>query len=124
MPNYKRYKIEGSTVFITMVTFKRLPILINPNSRQILRYAWRDVSKRFPFTTDAICLLPNHIHALITLPENDWNYSIRIREIKRKFTKGYLNSVGEQEKRNQSRIDKKEAAIWQRRFWEHTIRDE
>jgi putative transposase len=49
---------------------------------------------------------------------------MRWREIKRVFTRGYLQQVGAGEKRNESRIKRKEAAIWQRRFWEHTIRDE
>lgn len=124
MPNYRRVKIRGSTVFITIVTYKRLPILLNSQSQQILRYTWNKVAKSFPFTTDAFCLLPNHIHALINLPDNEWDYSTRIREIKRLFTKGYLKTVGEQEVRNQSRFNKKEATIWQRRFYEHIIRDD
>lgn len=124
MPNYRRVKLEGATVAITIVTYKRLPILLKPKSQQILRFVWTDVAKRLPFTTEAICFLPNHIHAMISLPENDWNYSIRIREIKRRFTRAYLKSFGEHEERNKSRVDKKEATIWQRRFWEHTIRDE
>jgi putative transposase len=124
MPQYRRVKLKGATIFITMVTYKRLPILAKPQSRQILRYAWNVTRKHFPFTTDAICLLPDHIHALIILPEDEWDYSIRIREIKRLFTKGYLIASGEKEGRNQSHLNKNEAAIWQRRFWDHIIRDE
>jgi putative transposase len=124
MPHYRRVKLKGTTVFITMVTYKRLPILANPQSRQILRYAWHVTNQHFPFTTDAICLLPNHIHTLITLPEDEWDYAIRVREIKRLFTKGYLISNSEHENRNQSRLNKKEAAVWQRRYWDHIIRDE
>lgn len=124
MPEYRRAQVPGGTFFITIVTFNRSPILTNPQARAFLHDAWEDVIGRFPFTTEAICLLPDHIHALITLPENETNFSIRIREIKRLFTKAYLAEIGSTKTRNQSRIDKSEATVWQRRFYEHTIRDE
>ena len=124
MPDYRRAIVPGGTFFITMVTFKRSPILTQAGARAILHDAWEDVTKRFPFTTEAICLLPDHIHAVITLPEDETNFSIRIREIKRLFTKAYLAEFGSSRPRNQSRVDKGEATVWQRRFYEHTIRDE
>ncbi len=77
-----------------------------------------------PFETVAISLLPEHLHCVWTLPEYDQNYSIRWKEIKRLFTKGYLEEIGPGEDRNASRQKRGEAAIWQRRFWEHTIRDQ
>jgi putative transposase len=80
--------------------------------------------QRFPFTIDAVCLLPDHIHCIWVLPEEDTNYAIRWKEIKRLFTQGYLKHVGSGEARNASRLRRGEAAIWQRRFWEHTIREE
>ena len=79
MPEYRRMHECGATVFITIVTFDRTHIFSNPKARQILRVVWRDVAERTPFTTDAICLLPDHLHTMITLPENDSNYSLRIR---------------------------------------------
>ena len=82
------------------------------------------MSQRHPFSTDAICLLPDHIHCVWTLPEADQNYSTRWKEIKRRFTNGYLDEIGPVEIRNQSREKRGEASIWQRRFWEHTIRDQ
>jgi putative transposase len=124
MPDYRRLRIKGSTVFITLVTFNRSPFLVSSISLQTLKYTWKTVGKAFPFTTDAVCVLPDHLHMMITLPENDSDYSLRIREIKRLFTRRYTASVGEVAFRNYSRIDKKEATIWQRRFWEYTIRDE
>jgi putative transposase len=124
MPEYRRVRIHGATVFITFVTYDRIPILTSLTARQILGDVWRSVAKRSPFSTDAICLLPDHIHVLITLPEDDLDYSLRIREIKRLFTAEYLSTVGEIMPRNRSHMDKKEATIWQRRFWEHTIKDE
>jgi putative transposase len=124
MPEYRRLQIEGGTYFFTVVTYSRLPILTALEARKLLRMAWLDVRERYPFTTDAVCLLPEHLHCIWTLPEGDANYSVRWKEIKRMFTKGYLDQIGPGEMRNDSRVRRGEAAIWQRRFWEHTIRDE
>jgi putative transposase len=123
MPEYRRSIIPGGTFFFTVVTYHRLPILTTALSREILHSGWENVNKRFPFTTDAICLLPDHLHCIWTLPEGDANYSLRWGEIKKLFTKAYLRQIGPGEKRNESRLKRGEAAIWQRRFWEHTIRD-
>jgi putative transposase len=123
MPEYRRVRIPGSTVFITLVTYNRTPIFLEPDARDIFRFAWKDTTRKFPFKTDAICLLPDHIHVLITLPENDNDYPLRIREVKRVFTKGYLLNHEEKHERNQSHKSKKESTLWQRRYWEHTIRD-
>jgi putative transposase len=124
MPEYRRSFIPGGSYFFTVVTFNRQPILVSPKARQLLRIAWMDVQRRFPFTTDAICLLPDHIHTIWTLPPMDSNYSVRWKEIKRLFTLGFLEQIGPGGERNGSRVKRKEAAIWQRRFWEHTLQDE
>lgn len=124
MPDYRRSQIKGGTYFITIVTCNRAPLFLQPDARRLLHDAWVDVTKRFPFTTDAVCMLPDHIHFLMTLPESDSDFSIRIREITRLFTKSFLPLSHMPDKRTASRINKKEAQIWQRRFWEHTIRNE
>lgn len=124
MPEYRRARIEGGTYFFTVVTYNRLPILTTVEARKLLRSAWVDVRERFPFTIDAVCLLPDHLHCIWVLPEGDANFSVRWKEIKRLFTRGYLDQVGTGEIRSASRLRRGEAAIWQRRFWEHTIRDE
>ncbi len=124
MPEYRRAQVPGGTFFITIVTYNRSPIFNHPRARAILHESWQEVTKRFPFTTDSICLLPDHLHALITLPDDETNFSIRIREIKRLFTRAYQAEFDPAKARNQSRIEKGEATIWQRRFYEHTIRDE
>lgn len=116
--------IPGGTYFFTVVTYNRLPILTLPECRKLLRHAWRDVNHRFPFTTNAICLLPDHLHCIWTLPDDDADFAIRWKEIKRLFTREYTRTIGFGDKRNVSRTRRGEAAIWQRRFWEHTIRDE
>jgi putative transposase len=124
MPEYRRSRVEGGTYFFTVVTYNRLPILTTTEARKLLRSAWENVRERFPFTSDALCLLPDHIHCIWILPEGDANFSVRWKEIKRLFTRSYLSAVGPGETRNASRLSRGEAAIWQRRFWEHTIRDE
>ena len=124
MPEYRRSWVEGGTFFFTVVTYHRQPILTTIEGRKLLRSAWENVRERFPFTIDAVCLLPDHIHCIWVLPDGDANYSIRWKEIKRLFTRSYLDQVGPGEIRNASRLSRGEAAIWQRRFWEHTIRDE
>ena len=124
MPEYRRVFLKGGIFFITIVTYNRMPLFTNPQARKIPHKAWVDVAGRFPFKTDAICLLPDHIHVLIRLSDGDANYPMRIREIKRLFTKEYLGNIGQGAPRNESRQKKNEAAIWQRRYWEHVIRDE
>ena len=124
MPEYHRSRVEGGTYFFTVVTYQRLPILTIEPARKILRQAWEDTKLRFPFETIAVCLLPDHLHCIWQLPEGDADYSVRWKEIKRLFTKGYLKEIGPGEERNESRQKRHEAAIWQRRFWEHTICDD
>jgi len=124
MPNYRRSWVKGGTFFFTVVTYHRQPILTSDTARRLLRSAWKEVQQRFPFTIDAVCLLPEHIHCIWVLPEEDADYSVRWKEIKRLFTQRYLEQIGIGEARSASRLRRGEAAIWQRRFWEHTIRDE
>ena len=124
MPEYRRSIIDGGTYFFTVVTYNRVPIFADIKVRRILRSALLNVKDRYPFNLDAICLLPEHIHCIWTLPDGDSDYSLRWKEIKRIFTREYLKKVGPGEARNESRQKRGEAAIWQRRFWEHTIRDE
>ena len=124
MSQYRRYYEKGGLYFFTVVTFHRLPILTGENQRALLHDAWLSVMKQHPFETIAICLLPDHLHCIWKLPEGDSDYSTRWKEIKRRFTRGYLKQIGPGEERNASRQMQGEAAIWQRRFWEHFINDE
>ncbi|MBI5599842.1 MAG: transposase, partial [Deltaproteobacteria bacterium] len=84
--------------------------------------AFKRVIAERPFTIDAFVLLPDHIHCIWTLPENDNDFSTRWRLFKSFFTKGCRDELkGPQ---TDSMLKKGEQAVWQRRFWEHTIRDE
>jgi putative transposase len=124
MPEYRRIWIEGGTFFFTLVTYQRRPFLTEPLSRELLHAAWENVNRRFPFTTQAICLLPDHLHCIWSLPENDRNYALRWGEIKKIFTKTWHKQIGKTWPDEFSRLKRGEGAIWQRRFWEHAIRDE
>jgi putative transposase len=124
MSEYRRSREPGGTYFFTIITFDRAPILTTPESIAIFRLAWNMVRKKKPFKTVAICVLPDHIHTIWRIPEGDADFSMRWKEIKRLYTKGYLENIGFGGERNNSRVKRKEVGIWQRRFWEHTITDE
>jgi putative transposase len=84
-----------------------------------LRAAFRATRQERPFSVDAIVILPDHLHAVLTLPEGDADFPGRWRRIKGHFSSGLI-SVGIEPKRSSNG----DVALWQRRFWEHTIRDE
>ena len=119
---YRRTRITGGTYFFTVVTFQRKKIFAEPENVKLLREAFRYVLDRHTFTIDAFVLLPDHLHCIWTLPQNDRDFSKRWRLVKSYFTRKcnqkYKQTVGK------ARKHKKERAVWQRRFWEHLIRDE
>ena len=86
----------------------------------LLRAAYMYVQKQYPFETIAVCVLPNHIHAIWTLPPDDADYSLRWRLIKTKFSARFPRA----ENLSASKQRRHERGIWQRRFYEHTVRDE
>ncbi len=124
MPEYRRIMQPGGTYFFTVVTYNRQPLFLSQQCRDILHSAWVNVQSCHPFETIALCLLPEHIHVIWKMPEEDANYPMRWKEIKRIFTREYLREVGPGGVRNESRIFQGEAAIWQRRYWAHLILDQ
>ena len=118
---YRRTKIKGGTYFFTVVTQNRRPFLCQPDNAVLLRHALQYTMQRQPMEIDAFVLLPDHLHSIWTLPDNDHDFSMRWRLIKSYFSRycqdSYQNSV------STSRQGKQERALWQRRFWEHMIRD-
>jgi putative transposase len=124
MPNYRRFTVDGATIFFTVVTQDRRPFLVEPLARQCLREAFAVVRARYPIAVPAIVLLPDHLHALWTLPKGDSDYTVRWRRIKEEFTERFLAAGGKEGDRSSSRIQRKERGVWQRRFWEHTILEE
>jgi putative transposase len=87
---------------------------------ELLRAAFRGTRQRHPFTIDAIVVLPDHLHTVWTMPEGDADFAMRWQLIKSTFSRGPARN----ERISQSRSAKGERGIWQRRYWEHTIRDE
>jgi putative transposase len=119
---YRRDYTQGASYFFTLVTFRRVRFFKDENAIACLRNAFKDEMARRPFVIDAIVILPDHIHSVWTLPKEDADYSMRWRNIKRSFTQQV--AISERPNVFASRRHKGEQAIWQRRFWEHRIRDE
>ncbi|NEP03008.1 MAG: transposase [Symploca sp. SIO2E9] len=119
---YRRATTPGATYFFTVVTYQRQKLFLTSDTIAHLRYAFQAVKTNHPFTIDAIIVLPDHLHCLWTLPPGDANFSTGWRLIKTTFSRVCPNQY--KRDRNSSRQYKKEQAIWQRRFWEHQIRDE
>ena len=124
MPEYRRAYAPGGTFFFTAVTYKRRPLLCDPLARRLLRGIIRRTQQRWPFTIDAIVLLPDHLHTLWTLPEGDANFSTRWAYLKKEFTKAWLAGGEAEGSVSESRRQNRRRGVWQRRFWEHTIRDD
>jgi putative transposase len=123
MRHYRRNR-EGRVFFFTVVTHERRPILTTELGRQSLRSAIDETRETFPFEILAIVLLPDHLHAVWELPADDADYSVRWRRIKSRFTRTWLANGGTEGLKSRSRRSAQERAIWQRRFYEHTCRDE
>ena len=124
MPNYRRYRVEGATYFFTVVTHERREFLTTELARKYLRSALGTARNRAPFELIAFVLMPDHMYCLMELPPEDADYSTRWSHIKGEFSRAFLKGGGKQGSATRSRINKGEAAIWQRRFSEHVIRDE
>jgi putative transposase len=86
MPDYRRTIIPGTCYFFTLVTYQRKPLFTNPRNRLLLRQAMEQVIQKYPFTINALVLLPDHLHCVMTLPEADTDYSKRWSMIKCKFS--------------------------------------
>jgi putative transposase len=118
MVRYRRNFVPGGTFFFTVtLADRRSTGLVEHISG--LRAAFRVTRRERPFEIDAIVILPEHLHAVITLPQDDADFSGRWRRIKALFTK-HVVTAGEPIACNA----KGEYALWQRRFWEHTIRND
>ena len=119
MTDYCRYRIDGGTYFFTVNLADRNRSLLIEHIN-VLREAFRAVKQAHPFKIDAVVVLPEHLHTLWTLPDGDDDFSQRWRQIKSAFSR----EIAKEEQISRSRLRKQERGIWQRRFWEHAIRDE
>ncbi len=116
---YRRYRLTGGTYFFTLNLLNRKSSLLT-NHANILKEAFVYVKQRHPFEIPAIVVLPDHIHLIMQLPEGDDDFPKRIMLIKQYFSR----RIPKTENIKASRQNKGERGIWQRRYWEHCIRDE
>ncbi len=140
MPHYRRARQKNGQYFFTVVTGNRNPVLVHEPIRQALREAIQQVREDLPFAIDAWVLLPDHMHCIWTLPEGDNAYGKRWSIIKRLVSKTVAGATGsplpadpEQYSKvgcamrtvllTRSQQKRRESGFWQRRFWEHLIRD-
>ena len=118
MVHYRRSRVPGGTYFFTCTLHTRQSTLL-VNHIDLLRDAFRQTRIKMPFRVDAVCVLPDHLHTIWTMEDGDFDYSARWRSIKSLFVRGL-------KKRNMilRHNAKGETNVWQRRFWEHTIKDD
>jgi len=114
MSDYRRMFMKGGIYFFTVVTYDRRHLLCDAVTIIRLRAAFRYAISRHPFKIKGLVILPDHLHCIWQLPENDDNFSIRWNLIKRYFSAGF----------DAASNHRREKKVWQRRFWEHWIRDE
>lgn len=119
MPDYRRNRVPGGTYFFTVNLLERKSDLLIQHIDE-LREAIKQVRRSRPFHIDAWVVLLEHMHCIWTLPEDDVDYSSRWKAIKIRYAK----QIPITEYRSKVRLRKGERGIWQRRFWEHTIRAE
>lgn len=119
MTRYRRNRVPGGTYFFTVtIADRRLDLLVRHIEQ--LRAALRLEKDRAPYVNLGLVVLPDHLHALWRLPRGDADYSERWRRIKA----GFSRALPRAEAGSDGRAAKGERGIWQRRFWEHTVRDE
>lgn len=113
MSDYRRFRVKGGIYFITLVTHKRRTLFKDSVRLRQLKLSFNQIRLTYPFTLCGWVVLPDHMHFIMRLPNEDDDFSKRVRLIKSHFSKSQntlSNTRGEKD-------------IWQRRFWEHLIRD-
>jgi putative transposase len=124
MSQYRRYYRSNSCVFLTIVTYQRQPIFENSANIELLRRVISKTKQEKSFDILAAAVLPEHLHFLWQLPEGDSDYSQRVSRLKTLFTRQLRGNNYRSNNISLSRHKHRESDVWQRRFWEHTIRDE
>ena len=124
MPNYRRAYVPGGTFFFTVVTEGRARWFCDARARACLREAIGRCRARWPFRIGAIVLLPDHLHAIWSLPAGDTAYPRRWAAIKRRFTDGWLAAGGPEAPVSSGRRRQRRRGVLLPRYWEHVLRDE
>jgi len=122
MPNYRRWRIEGGTYFLVVVTHERRCVFAAGWARRLLKEAIAATRRERPFTMEAVVLLPDHLYMIWRLPEGDANFSTRMALIKKRFTVAYLAAGGGEGACTASRGKHRVRGVWEKRFYEHAIR--
>ena len=117
MPQYRRFYIPGATCFFTVTLAQRRGNDLLVRHVNLLRQAFADTQHHYPFTMEAVVILPEHLHCIWTLPDGEADYSLRWRMLKAQFSR----SIATGEFVNASRKMRRERGIWQRRFWVRQI---
>ncbi len=120
MPDYRRARHPGGTYFFTLTLLQRCDNDLLTRHIERLRDAVRTVRRGHPFDIHGWVVLPDHLHCVVQLPEGDTDFTLRLRLIKAGFSK----SLPRTEWLSAVRQRRGERGIWQRRFWEHLIKDE
>lgn len=124
MPRYRRSIVPGGTFFFTVVTEGRQAVLTQPDVRDALREAIMRVREHAPFRIDGWVLMPDHLHAIWTLPPDDADFADRWRRVKAYVTRQCGERYRQPKRLTRYRKGKGQGTFWQHRFWEHQIRDE
>jgi len=124
MSRYRRASAAGASYFFTVVAYRRQAIPCNETVRNALRSAIETVRASRPFVIDAWVLLPGHLHCVWTLPDDDADFSTRWMMIKRAVSLACREDYRRAGLMTASKLKHRESTIWQRRFWEHQIRNE
>ncbi|MCF6212165.1 MAG: transposase [Gammaproteobacteria bacterium] len=124
MSNYRRANTAGGTYFFTVVSYRRQEILCDERVRSALREGIDRTRQKYPFEINAWVLLPDHLHCLWTLPKGDANFPVRWAKIKRHVSLVCGDCYKRSAWLSDSRKKHRESTLWQRRYWEHQIRDE
>jgi putative transposase len=119
MTDYRRNFVAGGSFFFTVNLAERRLRLLTDHIDE-LRLAFSETRQHHPFTIDAMVVLPDHLHTMWTMPDGDADFATRWRLIKSTFSRCLPSG----ERISGSRAARGERGIWQRRYWEHTIRDE
>jgi len=119
MTNYRRLKSPGSTYFFTLCAQESGAAPLTDHI-DVLRQAWSKTFAEFPAIPHAVVILPDHMHVVLTEPEDEVNFSERWRRFKARVS----HAVPEVPVVRDSKRARRERGFWQRRFWEHRVRDE
>jgi putative transposase len=124
MSHYRRSHTKGASYFFTVVTYQRRRFLCDDDVRVALRESIERVRANRQFSIDAWVLLPDHMHCIWTLPDDDGDFSSRWSAIKKGVTRRVNARLHRDELLTPSKVAHRESTIWQRRFWEHQIRND